>query len=160
MKYYNTIAEFTKEFDVESKLGLNAAHSCYRKLLDQILGNGLLWPRHYVLKHSDSFFILVVGQAEDGDATQSFQILSEPSAPEPRLVITTPSTDDLVQRWPRSLTSTIYQCTRVVTTFSDLNKAFKAWIKYRTHMLDLKFTELRRQEVMINKELEIFTQYM
>ena len=158
MKHYNTVAELTKEFDAKSKLGLGAAHSCYRKLLDQILGNGLLWPKYYISEYNGSF-VLAIGNTENGDETESFQILPEPLAPKPRLVITTPSTDTLVQHWPKSLTSTHYRCTRVVMTFSDLNKAFKAWIKYRTHMLDLKFTELRRQEVMINKELEIYKQY-
>ena len=78
---------------------------------------------------------------------KSFQILSEPSAPRTRLVITTPSTDDLVQRWLQVLYKHHLSVhTKVVTAFSDLNKAFKAWIKLPiTHILDLKFTELISQ---------------
>ena len=159
MQHYKNIAAFTKEFEVASKEGLKGARSCYDKLLSQIFNNGLLWPMYCVSEYGGSF-ILAIGTTDNDIETESFQIMPEPLAPEPRLVITTPSTDTLVQCWPKSLTSTCYRCTRVVTTFSDLNKAFKAWIKYCTHMLDLKFTELRRQEVLINKELEIFTQYM
>ena len=163
MKHYKNMQEFLKDYEAATKGGhLEPTEVCFRKLLDQFFSDNYLWPKYRVWKlyDSSSCFAIDIGCSENDDTTESFQILPEPDAPDPRLAITTPSTDDLAQRWPKSLTCTRYHCTRVVTSFSDLKKALKSWVKYRACMLELQAKELRGLEAKNDRELKIFQTLM
>ena len=163
MKHYKNMQEFLKDYEAATKGGhLESIETCFHKLLDQLFSEGSLWPRYRVWKFcvSSGCFAIAIGCSENYDATESFQILPEPDAPEPRLAITTPSTDDLDQRWPKSLMCVRYHCTRVVTSFADLKKALKSWVKYRACMLELQAKELRGLEAKNDRDLKIFQNLM
>ena len=166
MKHYKNMQAFLKDYEAATKGGhLESIETCYRKLLDQLFSEGSLWPRYRVWKfyENSSCFAIDIGCSENYDVTESFQILPEPDAPEPRLAITTPSMDVLIQRWPKSQYQghvQSYRCTRVVTSFADLKKALKSWVKYRACMLELQAKELRGLEAKNDRDLKIFQNLM